>query len=408
MKIAKYRLRKERGWRVDFLLLFSVLALVVFGCVMVFSASYYSAELTYNSKYFFLKKQVIGALIGLAAMVFFYFFSYEKLKRFKWIAIGLSLLLLALVFIPHVGVKVYGAKRWINLGFFTLQPSEIAKFGFVIFAAASLSKAKNEVKSFKGILPTLLMGALMCLLIILEPNMSITICVGVTMISMLFVGGAKFKHFALLAVPILALGVLLVVLAPYRLKRLIAFIDPFASATGEGFQLVQSLYGLANGGLFGVGLFNSRQKYLFLPFAESDFIFSIIAEELGFLGCVILLLVFLVVIVRGIIISMKAPTRFGCYLASGITTIIAVQTIMNVAVVTGSIPPTGLPLPFISAGSTSIVVFMAAVGVLLNIDKQSHLASIGKIKIVEENILSSFNLFHKKERLTIKYNRTSK
>lgn len=396
MKIAKFLQRKPKKFRVDFLLLFSVLALVGFGILMVYSASYYSAELTYGDKFFFLKKQVVGAIIGLVGMVAMYFISYEHLKKLKWVMMAISVVLLALVFIPHIGVKVYGARRWINLGFFTLQPSEIAKFGFIIFASASLSEANTKVKTFKGILPTLLGGGLICLLIILEPNMSITICVGITMITMLLIGGARFRHFCFLAVPICALAVILVVIAPYRLRRLVAFIDPFKSASGEGFQLVQSLYGVANGGFFGVGLFNSRQKYLFLPFAESDFIFSIIAEEFGFLGCFVLILVFMIVIVRSIIISMHAPTRFGSYLAGGITTIIATQLIVNIAVVTGSIPPTGLPLPFISAGSTSLVVFMTAIGILLNIDKQSHTMGLSNPVVVDRK-LSILSPFHKLE-----------
>ncbi len=399
MKIAKFQIKKPKRFRLDFTLLIAVLLLVGFGILMVYSASFYSAALTYSDKMFFLKKQVAGAVIGLIALVTMYFISYENLKKLKWVAMGLSLILLALVFIPGIGVRVYGAKRWINLGLFTLQPSEIAKFGFVLFAAASLAEAKEKVKGFSGIFMTLLAGCLVCLLIIMEPNMSITICVGVTMLSMLFIGGARWKHFALMAIPVIIFIPVLILMEPYRLRRLVAFIDPFKSATGEGFQLVQSLYGLASGGLFGVGLFNSRQKYLFLPFAESDFIFSIIAEEFGFVGCLVLIAVFLVVIIRGIIISMKAPTRFGCYLASGITTIIALQLIINVAVVTGSIPPTGLPLPFISAGSTSLVVFMAAVGVLLNIDKQAHLASLESIKIGESSLFRGLNLFHKKEKL---------
>ena len=275
------------------------------------------------------------------------------------------------MFVPGLGVKVYGATRWINLGITTIQPSEIAKFGFVIFASCSLSMAQRKVKSFKGIIPSILAGALICLLIILEPNMSITICTGVSLVSMLFGGGARFKDFCKLAVPVLILVPLLIIAEPYRLRRLVAFVDPFASADSEGFQLVQSLYALSSGGWFGVGLFNSRQKYLFLPFAESDFIFSIIAEEFGFIGCLFLILVFLVVIVRGIMIAVKAPTRFGCYLATGITTVIAVQLLLNLSVCSGALPPTGLPLPFISAGSTSLVVFMSAIGVLLNIDKQS-------------------------------------
>lgn len=395
MKLVKLKVKKEKKWRIDFLLLFSVILLVAFGVLMVYSASFYSAQLTYGDSMFFMKKQLVGAIIGLASMIILYFIDYRFLKKLKWISLIVSLVLLLLVFVPSIGVKVYGARRWINLGFFTLQPSEIAKFGFIIFASSSLAKMQRQVKSFKGILPTLIAGGIICCLIILEPNMSITICVGVTMITMLFVGGARFKHFCFLAIPIALLVPLLIILEPYRLRRLVAFLDPFASASSEGFQLVQSLYAVGSGGLFGVGLFNSRQKYLFLPFAESDFIFSIIAEEFGFVGSCVLILVFGIIIARGIIIAMKAPTRFGSYLASGITTIIAVQLVVNIAVVTGSIPPTGLPLPFISAGSTSLVMFMSAIGVLLNIDKQSYLLGIKKLNFQELNGIKNFNFFHK-------------
>lgn len=395
MKLVKLKVKKEKKWRIDFLLLFSVILLVAFGVLMVYSASFYSAQLTCGDSMFFMKKQLVGAIIGLASMIILYFIDYRFLKKLKWISLIVSLVLLLLVFVPSIGVKVYGARRWINLGFFTLQPSEIAKFGFIIFASSSLAKMQRQVKSFKGILPTLIAGGIICCLIILEPNMSITICVGVTMITMLFVGGARFKHFCFLAIPIALLVPLLIILEPYRLRRLVAFLDPFASASSEGFQLVQSLYAVGSGGLFGVGLFNSRQKYLFLPFAESDFIFSIIAEEFGFVGSCVLILVFGIIIARGIIIAMKAPTRFGSYLASGITTIIAVQLVVNIAVVTGSIPPTGLPLPFISAGSTSLVMFMSAIGVLLNIDKQSYLLGIKKLNFQELNGIKNFNFFHK-------------
>ena len=395
MKLVKLKVKKEKKWRIDFLLLFSVILLVAFGVLMVYSASFYSAQLTYGDSMFFMKKQLVGAIIGLASMIILYFIDYRFLKKLKWISLIVSFVLLLLVFVPSIGVKVYGARRWINLGFFTLQPSEIAKFGFIIFASSSLAKMQRQVKSFKGILPTLIAGGIICCLIILEPNMSITICVGVTMITMLFVGGARFKHFCFLAIPIALLVPLLIILEPYRLRRLVAFLDPFASASSEGFQLVQSLYAVGSGGLFGVGLFNSRQKYLFLPFAESDFIFSIIAEEFGFVGSCVLILVFGIIIARGIIIAMKAPTRFGCYLASGITTIIAVQLVVNIAVVTGSIPPTGLPLPFISAGSTSLVMFMSVIGVLLNIDKQSYLLGIKKLNFQELNGIKNFNFFHK-------------
>lgn len=370
MKITTIKIYKPSKF--DYVLFFAVIFLVTFGVLMVYSSSYYSANLTYGDHMFFAKKQIVGAVIGLGSMIVFRFINYQLLYKLRWYIFVGGCVLLSLVFVPHVGVTNYGATRWINLGITTIQPSEIAKFGFVIFSAAYLSKNYTKVKSFWGIVPVIIMGAITCLLIILEPNMSITICVALTMIVMLVVGGAKFKHFVLLAIPMVALAVLLIIAEPYRLKRLMAFIDPWSSAQSEGFQLVQSLYAVGRGSWFGVGLFNSRQKYLFLPFAESDFIFSIIAEEWGFVGSVLLCLVYLIVIIRGIKIAKNAKDRFGCYLATGITAIIALQVFINIAVVTGSIPPTGLPLPFISAGSTSLVVFMSAIGILQNIQYQNY------------------------------------
>ena len=225
-------------------------------------------------------------------------------------------------------------------------------------------------------LPVLLVGGLFCVLVILEPNMSITMCLALTLIIMLIVGGISLKHFSCMAVPGLAMVPALIFMEPYRIKRLMAFLDPWASPKGEGFQLIQSLYALGSGGLFGVGLFNSRQKYLFLPFCESDFIFSIIGEELGYFGAISTLLIFFVLVFAIIKVGLNSKDRFGCLLCIGIAVVIAVQVIINVAVVTGSIPPTGLPLPFISAGSTSLLVFMSAIGVVLNIDRQSRKAMI--------------------------------
>ena len=234
-----------------------------------------------------------------------------------------------------------------------------------------MARFKDKMTTFRGALPVICAGGLMCLLIILEPNMSITICVGLLMVTMLLVGGMRLKHLLLLAIPAIALIPVLIILEPYRLQRLLAFLDPWASPQGEGFQLIQSLYSLGSGGWFGVGLFNSRQKYSFLPFSESDFIFSIIGEELGFVGCICVVLAFALLIYYGFKIGINAKDRFGCYLAIGITTILAVQVLLNVAVVTGAIPPTGLPLPLVSAGSTSIVMFIAGIGVLLNSYRQS-------------------------------------
>jgi len=269
-----------------------------------------------------------------------------------------------------VGVENYGARRWINLPGFTLQASEIAKFGFVIFAAAYMAKYPERMRKLTGVLPVLAAGGAMCALIIAEPNMSITMVVGIVMLIMLFVGGMRMRHFAVVALPLAAVVPLLIVMEPYRMNRLTAFLNPWASPLEEGFQLIQSYYSLGAGGRFGLGLFNSRQKYLFLPFSESDFIFSIIGEELGFIGAAFIILVYVFFIWRAARIALRAKDRFGCYLAAGIAAVLGVQVLVNIAVVTGSIPPTGPPLPFISAGSSSLIVFMAATGILLNISRQ--------------------------------------
>lgn len=365
-----------------------VLILVIFGCIMVYSASFYSAEYHYGNKYFFLIKQIMGVGMGICAMVFFALFDYHLLKKYKWWIYGITMVLLALVFIPGIGVESYGAKRWISILGFSIQPSEIAKFALVIFAASYLSENHEKVKTLKGLLPVLLVAGSLCVMIILEPSMSVTMCVAFVTLFMLIIGGMSKKHTLMFSVPAAGFVPLLIFLEPYRLKRLMAFLDPWASPQGEGFQLIQSLYSLGSGGWFGVGLFNSRQKYLFLPFAESDFILSIIGEEVGYIGTILLMAVFFALVYLLIKVALNAKDRFGAMLASGVAFIIGVQTLLNIAVVTGSIPPTGLPLPFISSGGTSVMVFMAGIGICLNVLKQSHERGEEKVK--------AFKLFKKK------------
>lgn len=355
--------------RKNWLLLSLVFLLIGMGLVFIYSASSYSAKVRYDDSFYFVKKQLVGLVLGIVVMIFCANFDYHKFVKLRWYIVVISAILLLLVFVPGLGKNNYGANRWITIGGFSLQSSEIAKFGFVIFSASYLSKNYKKMKTFGGTLPILLVGGITCVLILLEPNLSVTLCVGMVMLVMLIVGGMRAKHFLYILIPALCLLPVLIVIEPYRLQRLMAFIDPWASPKEEGFQLIQSLYALGSGGLFGVGLFNSRQKYLFLPFSESDFIFSIIGEELGFVGCVLVIAIYASLIWFGVKIAMNASDRLGCYMAAGITSVIAIQLLINIAVVTGSIPPTGIPLPFMSAGGTSLMVFMGAVGILLNISK---------------------------------------
>lgn len=349
-----------------------VFLLIMLGMVFIYSASSYSAQIKYDDSFYFVKKQLVGFLMGIAVMLFCINFNYANFVKLRWWVVAISIVLLLLVFVPGLGKNNLGANRWITIGGFSLQSSEVAKFGFVIFSACYLAKHYNKTKIFWGIVPIMAVGGVICLLILLEPNLSVTLCVGCVMLIMLVIGGMRAKHFLIILIPAICLVPILIIIEPYRLQRLMAFLDPWASPKEEGFQLIQSLYALGSGGLFGVGLFNSRQKYLFLPFSESDFIFSIIGEELGFVGCVLVILIYSVVIWKGVKIALNAKDRLGCYLAGGITSVIAVQLLINIAVVTGSIPPTGIPLPFMSAGGTSLMVFMGAVGILLNISKDEQ------------------------------------
>ena len=366
MKIKKIGKEKKAG---DIPLLICVFLMVIFGCVMIYSASSYVGEVQYGDRLFFVKKQLIGVAGGAVAFFAVQFISYTKLAKLKIPAVVLAVILLALVFVPGVGVTNYGATRWIGFGSFTLQPSEIAKYAFVLFAASYFSKNYEKVKTFLGVLPVLAVGIIFCLLIIAEPNMSITMCVGLLMIAMVFLSGTNLKTFALILIPFVVAVPVLIILEPYRLQRLSAFIDPWASPKGDGYQLIQSLYALGNGGLFGVGLFNSTQKYRFLPFAESDFIMSVMGEELGFFGLLIFFLVSGFIIWRGFRIAAKCKDRFGFLLSAGITLVYGIQVIINALVVSGAIPPTGLPLPLISSGNTSLIITMASMGVLYSVSR---------------------------------------
>jgi len=357
-------------------ILVSTLLLALFGLVMIYSASSYSAELHIGDAFHYVKKQALAFAVGLAALFAGAKIKTEFLKKVRWIIYTVSMLLLLVLFIPGVGSSVYGATRWIDLKVITFQPSEIGKFGLMILLAGEFSE--RPPVSFKTAILPALAGIAMCAAVMMEPNMSITMCIGLSMLTMLFCGGMRGRYF-LVASSTAAVGVPVLIFAePYRVKRLLAFINPWESPLEEGYQLIQSYYALGSGGLFGVGLFASRQKYLFLPFAESDFIFSVIGEELGLFGSVMVIAVFMVLIVSGITVSMRAEDRFDSLLAAGITAVIAIQTLINIAVVSGSIPPTGLSLPYVSFGGSSLIVFMFASGLLMNIAGRKH--AMPKIK----------------------------
>ncbi len=362
---------KERGGKGDLLFLFAVVLLAGFGVVAVYSASSYNAEVQYGDSLYFFKKQLLGFVLGLFGMIGIAFVPYGKFRKAGIPAMILALILLGLVFVPGVGKSNYGATRWIGIGSFTIQPSELAKYAFVLFTAGYFAKNPARMRSFKGTLPVLGAGVAICILIMLEPNMSVTMCVAALMVGMLFLGGASYKALSVICVPALFLVPVLIAAEPYRLQRLSAFMNPWASPKEEGYQLIQSLYALGNGNFFGVGLFNSRQKFRFLPFAESDFILSVIAEETGFFGVLLLFALIGFIVWRGLKIANSCDNFFGYLLVSGIILAFAVQSSLNALVVSGCIPPTGLPLPLVSAGNTSLIVTMCGMGIVYGVSRHN-------------------------------------
>lgn len=360
--------KKSRG---DLLFLAGVVVLAAYGLVCVYSASSYNAQVQYGDAFYFLKKQVIGFVLGLAAMIGISYLPYERLKKAGLPSLIVALILLAVVFIPGVGKSNYGATRWIGIGPITIQPSELAKYALVLFTAGYFAKDPARMRTLRGVLPVLGAGISICILIMLEPNMSVTMCVGAIMLGMIFLSGVSPAAVAAICVPVLFAVPVLIAAEPYRLKRLSAFVNPWASPKEEGYQLIQSLYALGNGKFFGTGLFQSRQKYRFLPFSESDFILSIIAEETGFIGVLALFALIAFVVWRGFKIARECDNFYGYMLVSGIILAFAVQAALNALVVSGCIPPTGLPLPLISAGNTSLIVTMAGMGIVYGVSRHN-------------------------------------
>ena len=271
-KLMKNECAGGKKFDVDlFVVILCLVILLAYGCIFVYSASLYTAEKVYDDRFYFLKKQIIGYVVGVLAFFAVWFIKPRMLKKAAFPVCCATAVLLLLVLTP-LGVEVYGAKRWIGLGAFTVQPSDFAKLALVLFSAVYFSDDLQRAQTLRGSLPVICIGAVFCLLVIAEPNMSITVCLAAVLAIMLFAAGFPIKKLVLFALPLLLALPVLIIAEPYRLKRLYAFLDPWSSPKDEGYQLIQSLYALGSGGLFGVGLFNSRQKLRFLPFAESDFI----------------------------------------------------------------------------------------------------------------------------------------
>ncbi|MBQ6860690.1 MAG: putative lipid II flippase FtsW [Clostridia bacterium] len=355
----------------DIGLIVTIAILLSMGLIMVLSASAPSALAYEGDSYHYFKSQLKFACVGIGVMIIASLFDYKKLRgRLADIALIGSLVLMLLVFVPGVGRTIKGATRWIYIGF-QFQPSEVMKIGLILFLAAKLSKDPKKNKDFiRGICPYLLVVGLVCVLLYLQPHYSaLGIIVAVAGI-MILVSGVRIRDILVLAVTATPLLIYFLLKADYRLERVMTFLDPWQDMLDSGWQAIQSLYAVGSGGLFGVGLGNSTQKYMYIPEPQNDFIFSIWAEETGFIGVLFVLILFGIFIWRGITIALRAPDMFGTLLAIGITSLVGVQALLNIAIVCALFPVTGIPLPFFSYGGTALVILLASCGVLLNISKQ--------------------------------------
>lgn len=357
----------------DLLIIVSTLLLLAIGLVMVYSASaVLAAQRFHGDALYFVKRQLLWAAAGLGLMAVMLNYDYRRLQRWAKPGLWLSFLLLVLVLIPGIGAVRNGSRAWLGIGSFGIQPSEFAKLGLLLFFASWLSQRQALIQHFRqGLLPPLLLVAAAVGLIMLEPDLGQSTVLMATVLLLIFAAGARLQHLLALASLALPAFAVLVAVAPYRLQRIFAFLDPWSYELSAGYQIIQSLYAIGPGGLFGIGLGHSRQKFLYLPEPQTDFIFSILCEELGFIGGAAVLLLFLLLLWRGVRTAMLAPDSFGSLLAAGITGMIAVQVIINVGVVTGSMPATGITLPLISFGGSSLLLMLTSIGILLNISRHA-------------------------------------
>lgn len=360
---------EKTGKEVDYVLFYTVILLVAIGAIMIYSASSYRALNELQDSMAYLKRQLMFVFIGGGAMFYLMAWDYHKFKNKKLILFLMitTIILLLLVFLfPPVN----GAQRWIRIGPLSMQPSEMAKYVVVIYLAVSLDKKGDDIKSFwRGVFPQLMVAGIFAGLVLAEKNLSIASVIMFVAFILITVAGARKIHMFSLAGIGVFTGLSLILISPYRFRRLMSFMDPWADPRGDGYQLIQSLLALGSGGFLGLGFGWSRQKAYYLPEPHNDFIFSVIGEELGFLGGILVIGLFMLLIWRGVSIAIKAKDNLGTLLAMGVTSVIAIQAIINLAVVTGTMPVTGVPLPFISYGGSSLLFNMMAMGILLNISR---------------------------------------
>ena len=357
----------------DYTLFLIVLALLGLGVVMVYSASAILATDRFHDPYFFLKKQCFWAILGFGALWVVMSVDYRRWRPFVLPLLVLSVALLVLVLVPPFGHSINGTRRWLRWGPMSIQPTELAKLAVVLYLADFLARRRETIASFgRGVVPPLLVTATVATLVLLQPDLGSSVALVAVVLCMIFVAGAQLRHMALIGAAALPIAVLAVTGASYRLRRVLTFLDPWADPRGAGFQIIQSYLALGGGGLLGRGLGGSKQKLFYLPEPHTDFIFAIVGEELGFLGAVVTVCLFGLLLWRGMRIGLRVVDPFGALLAFGITALLTMQGLVNLGVVVGLLPTKGLPLPFVSFGGSSLLVAMAGVGLLLSISQRAE------------------------------------
>jgi len=349
-----------------------VVALASIGVVMVYSASAIIAAERFGDPLFFLKKQMFWAVLGMACLWGAMRLDYRRLERLVVPLLVLSFVLLVLVLVPPFGQAINGTRRWFRVASFSFQPVELAKLSLVVYLAAFLTRRQEVVRSFtQGLLPLLMVAGAMAALTILQPDLGNSVTLVLLTLALAYLAGARGMHMAAIAGAALPVVAVLIAMKPYRWRRMVAFMNPWDDPQGSGFQIIQSFLALGSGGVLGRGLGESKQKLFYLPEPYTDFIFAIIGEELGLIGGVAVVLLFALLIWRGLRVGLHAPDAFGGYLALGLTLMLAFQTLVNLGVVMGALPTKGLPLPFISFGGSALLTTMFSAGVLLNISQHS-------------------------------------
>ncbi|HSF08788.1 MAG TPA: putative lipid II flippase FtsW [Nitrospirales bacterium] len=357
--------------RIDPLIVGITLALSLGGLVMVFSASGVMAENKFTNATYYLQRQIVWMLLGFGVLLVGSFIDYRRWKQ--WIPLVVGGCIVGLLLVLAVGPQINGARRWLALGFFSIQPTEMAKLAVVLYLAAFLSNPQRRVTDWqRGFLPPVAMVGIMCGLIVVEPDLGSTVVISLVFVGMMYLAGARLRHLAYLGGPmILGVGAL-IWMSPERWERMTTFMNPFEDRQGAGYQLVQSILALENGGLFGVGLGQGKQKLMFLPEGHTDFVLALVGEELGLIGTCGLLALFAILVCKGFRVAALAPDLFGRYLALGITMLLGIQALINAGVVSGLLPTKGLTLPLVSYGGSSLLVTMLALGILLSVARQGR------------------------------------